>query len=192
MSLARAEADEFQFGNRLRLRYDAGTIVLHWLTAALVVALFGTAWIWNNVPRDWHWHPALEFVHVSVGILFAAVILGRLAWRTLAGRRLPVEGGVWGLASQTVHAMLYLLLAAQAAIGFVLRWLQGEAFSFFGLFAIPDPLATSRSAAHVFEQLHNFVGWTIVYVALAHALAALFHRYVLKDQVLGRMLPVSR
>lgn len=33
--------------------------------------------------------------------------------------------------------------------------------------------------------------WTILVLAGLHAAAALFHHYVLKDDVLRRMLPVS-
>jgi cytochrome b561 len=85
--------------------------------------------------------------------------------------------------------MLYMLLALQAVLGFTLHWFQGEAFSFFGLFSIPDPLTPARPTAHLLQQMHNFFGWTIVYVALAHALAALFHYFILRDRVLGRMAP---
>ena len=38
-------------------------------------------------------------------------------------------------------------------------------------------------------DLHNWVGWAIVIIAAAHAAAALFHHYVLRDDVLTRMLP---
>jgi len=170
--------------------YDPVTIVFHWLTAVLVVLLFGSAWIWNNTPRDWHWHQPLEAGHVSFGILFAAVLIGRVAWRWLGGRRLAVAAkGRAGWASRAVHLALYLLLALQAVLGFGLRWLQGEAFSFFGLFSIPDPLTPDRALAQSFEGLHNYVGWAIVIVAGGHAVAALIHHYGARDGVLRRMIP---
>jgi cytochrome b561 len=37
--------------------------------------------------------------------------------------------------------------------------------------------------------VHEYIGWAIVILAFAHALAALYHHYVLKDRVLRRMLP---
>ena len=190
MSFVPASVRSAEVGNQLRASYDPVTIALHWLTVALVVVLFGTAWIWNNTPRDWHWHPPLEFAHVSFGILFAAVIVVRLVWRALKGRSLPsAERGLVALAAQTVHSVLYMLLALQVVLGFSLRLFQGEAFSFFGLFSIPDPLTQSRATAHLLEQMHNFFGWAIIYAALAHAAAALFHHFVLRDRVLGRMVP---
>ena len=172
-------------------RYDRVTVVFHWLTALLVVALFGTAVAWGYLGRDWH--QSLEWVHVSLGIALAAVLIGRLVWRLSAGRKLPAIGSsLTKPLSLLVHALLYVLLIAQVGLGFSLRWLQGEAFSFFGLFSIPDPLTPDRALSHQIENIHNFVGWTLIYVAAAHAFAALFHRYVLKDGVMRRMLPVAR
>jgi cytochrome b561 len=69
----------------------------------------------------------------------------------------------------------------------VLRWAQGEAFTFFGLFPIPALMAQDRPLAHTLQDWHNYVGWAIVILALGHAVAALVHHYVLKDQVLERM-----
>lgn len=170
--------------------YDRLTIFFHWLTAALVLVLFGSALLKNYLPRDLHFGKPLEAFHISIGILFAVVIVGRMLWRLGRGRRLPPAGAsVVELLSQTVHAMLYLLVGAQVGLGFALRWLQGEDFSFFGLFTVPSLLASDRAMARTVEDLHNFVGWTIVYVAGAHAVAALWHHFMLRDRVLGRMLP---
>jgi cytochrome b561 len=38
-------------------------------------------------------------------------------------------------------------------------------------------------------EAHHWVGWAIIIVAAGHAATALFHQYVLHDDVLVRMLP---
>ncbi len=173
-------------------RYDRVTIAFHWLTAALVIVLFGTAFAWNFAPRSWGLH-SLEGVHVSLGIALAVVLVGRLLWRAIGGRRLAAIGtAVTAPLSRIVHALLYALLAIQVGLGFGLRWLQGEEFSFFGLFTVPSLFTPDRPTSHMIENLHNFIGWALIYVAASHAFAALFHRYVLKDGVLRRMLPAAR
>src|SRR3954453_16825082 len=107
-------------------RYDRVTIAFHWLTAALVIVLFGTSWLWNNAPRAWHLR-SLEAVHVSLGIALAAVLVGRFVWRAFAGRKLKAAGSaLTAPLSRIVHWLLYALLAAQVGLGFGLRWLQGE------------------------------------------------------------------
>jgi cytochrome b561 len=42
-----------------------------------------------------------------------------------------------------------------------------------------------------FGSLHNNVAWALIIIAGIHALAALFHHYVLRDGILRRMLPGS-
>jgi cytochrome b561 len=172
-------------------RYDRVTIAFHWLTAVLAITLFGTAFAWNYLPREWHLR-SLESVHVSLGIALAAVLVGRLLWRAFAGRRLKAAGNaITAPLSRAVHWLLYALLAAQVGLGFSLRWLQGETFSFFGLFSVPNLVTPDRTLSHQIEDLHNIAGWTLIAVAAGHAIAALVHRYVLKDDVLRRMLPVG-
>jgi cytochrome b561 len=172
-------------------RYDRITIAFHWLTALLALTLFGTAFAWNYLPRGWHLR-SLEGVHVSLGIALAVVLVGRLLWRAFAGRRLkPVGNAITAPLSRLVHWLLYGLLVVQVGLGFGLRWLQGEDFSFFGLFSVPNILTPDRALAHQLEDLHNLAGWALVAVAAGHALAALVHRYVLKDGVLRRMLPAA-
>lgn len=179
--------------DKLRARYDRVTMTLHWLTAATVIVLFGTSLLWNYLPRTVHWRGQLESLHISFGIILAAIFIGRALWRAFGGRHLvAADAGLAGLASKIVHWALYLLLAVQIALGFALRWLQGEEFSFFGLFSVPSLLASNRSLAHTFEDLHNLTAWTLIVVAGGHAAAALWHHYIVKDGVLRRMLPATR
>jgi cytochrome b561 len=176
---------------RTASRYDGITIAFHWLTAALVLVLFGTSLLWNYAPRDWGMR-SLEDVHVSLGIALAVVLVGRLIWRVVAGRKLAAVGNaITAPLSRIVHWLLYILLALQVGLGFGLRWLQGEEFSFFGLFSVPSFLASNRALSHQFEDLHNLTAWTLIYVVAGHAAAALIHHYVVKDRVLKRMLPIG-
>jgi cytochrome b561 len=172
-----------------KTRYDRLTIALHWLTAVLVIALFAAAYIWNSLPPGTPLRKSLQAIHISLGLLFAAVFVVRLIWRSSNGQRLAAEAGIMGTLSKTMHGLLYLLLTAQIVLGFLLRWAQGEPFSFFGLFSVPNPLTPDKPLAHNFEWLHNDAAWVIIALAAGHAIAALTHHYVLRDAVLRRMLP---
>ena len=169
--------------------YDGVAIALHWATALLVIVQFAMAQSW-----DWFAKPTrqgMESIHVSLGVLLTAVILARIVWRWLPGHQIgAIEAGWVKLASKAVHYALYVLLIAQAGLGFAFRWSQGHAVNFFGLFAIPSPFGElARPERRQLHELHEWGGWAIVIIALLHALAALYHHYVLKDRVLKRMLP---
>jgi cytochrome b561 len=174
-----------------RTRYDGVARALHWLTALLVLVQFGLAEFWDFAARPGK--HLMIVAHMSFGILLALVLVVRIAWRLMPGHQMPAAVSGWvELASKAVHYLLYTLLVVQAVLGFMLRWSGNEAMSFFGLL-IPPPFAPfSKPAHHLVGEAHNWIGWTIVILAAGHALAALFHHFVLHDDVLWRMLPGRR
>lgn len=168
--------------------YDRVAMTLHWATAVLVVCQFALAETW-----DWFAKPAralMEATHMSFGVLLTLVILARIAWRFIPGHQMsPLEAGWARIASKASHYLLYALLLASAGLGFAFRWGAARPMTFFGL-GIPSPLAEmTRPLRHQLRELHHWIGWAIVIIALIHALAALYHHVVLKDRVLERMLP---
>lgn len=171
--------------------YDRVAIALHWATAFLVIANFTLAQTW-----DWFAKPVkglMEDTHMSFGVLLAAAVIARLVWRWLPGHQLSsLEAGWVRLASKATHYLLYGLLVIEAGLGFAFRWGAGRPMEFFGLGIPPLTGAIDKALRHDLREIHEWVGWAIIILALIHALAALYHHYALKDRVLERMLPAVR
>jgi len=74
----------------------------------------------------------------------------------------------------------------------VLGWLAlsagGKADAFFGL-QLPALIASNEALAGQLEEVHEILGTVGYWLGGAHAAAALFHHYVLRDGVLRPMLP---
>ena len=168
--------------------YDPVAIFLHWATAALVIAQITLAQTW-----DWFAKPTRELMentHMSFGVLLTAAVLARIVWRFIPGHQVSsLEAGWLRIASKGTHYLLYSLLVAEAALGFIFRWGGGKPMAFFGLGIPPLIGEISRPLRHQLREFHEWIGWTIIAIAALHALAALYHHYVLKDRVLRRMLP---
>jgi len=172
-------------------RYDAVTIGLHWLTVLLVLALFLLAKVWEALPHGTPLRHGLQGLHISLGILLSAIIAARIVWRARFGRSLSaVRSSLPYWAARSVHHVLYALISGQVVFGYLFRWAQGEAFNFFGLFAIPALFSPDRSFARVAGEIHELAGWAIIILACGHGAAALFHHYVLRDDTLRRMSPI--
>lgn len=170
-------------------RYDGTTILLHWATAVLVVE----QWLGAQI-IDWFPRGALRIdarsVHIALGVLLAAVLLGRLLWRSSRGRRLPLaDSGFFGLVAKATHWGLYGLLGAMVLVGLALTWTRGD--SLFNLISIPAYDPADRELADQVQDIHATIGWIILALAGIHAGAALVHRYLWRDGVLARMLPRS-
>jgi len=169
-------------------RYDGLSIALHWATAALVFLQFGLAETWGFFPkadRD-----LLIVGHLSFGLVLAALIVMRIFWRLTFGRNSFETGqDLIGYIAGMMHHALYVLIVAEVALGFLTRWTDNQALSFFGLL-IPSPFGTfSKAAGGFVDDIHAVNAWLIMVLVGCHTLAALGHHYLLKDGVLRRMLP---
>jgi cytochrome b561 len=174
-----------------KTNYDNVAIALHWATALLVLTQFALAETWDFFPHDTS--ETMQSTHVSFGILLTAVVVARVVWRLIPGHQMPAIVSGWvELAAKGVHYLLYVLLVAQAGLGWTIGWAAGHPIHFFGL-PIANPIGTlPRPTRHDLREIHSWVGWAIVIIAVGHALAALYHHYRLHDRVLGRMFPPAR
>jgi cytochrome b561 len=171
-----------------RSRYDGVSVALHWLTVILVLSLFALGELWGYAQRPLRHE--LIVLHMSLGMLLGLAVAARIVWRLVPGHQVePAVTGLTETLARIVHWLLYALLVVQSLFGWVVRWSEGEAMSFFGLL-IPSPLTpVPRDTHHLLQDLHGWIGWAIVIVALGHGAAALYHHFVLRDSVLVRMLP---
>lgn len=167
--------------------YDATTIFFHWATAILVVAQWLGAQVIDWFPRG-PLRVDARSVHVTFGLLLAALLAARLFWRVTGGRRLTLaDAGALNLVAKATHWALYALLVAMVLAGMFLTWTRGD--SLFNLFTIPAYDPGNRALPHEVQDVHGTIGWIILALAGVHASAALVHRYLWHDGVLGRMLP---
>jgi superoxide oxidase len=174
--------------------FDGFTIGLHWLTALLVLALFVSGWLHALAgPQIASFAPALLQIHRSFGVTIWVVTALRLAWRLTRATLPPFPTGMTKLHLATVKCTeygLYVLLLSQPSTG-LLHTLFGARP--FGLFVWQfSPLMRDDMLREAFHVAHEFGAWAFALLAGGHAAAALFHHFVLRDDVLGRMVPAVR
>ena len=167
--------------------YDRRTILLHWITAALVILLWGIAQVIDLFPKG---PPkiAVRSVHIVLGVLLGVVLLMRIVWRTRSGRRLPpANQGVLGYLARTVHFGLYLAVVSVVLLGISNAWARGD--SLFSLWKIPKLYPDIPQLKPTIENLHGTFANVLLILAGAHALVASVHHFILRDGVMRRMLP---
>jgi cytochrome b561 len=167
-----------------------GTVVqvLHWTIFALITAQFVSAQLVDLFPRGSAGRATVIDVHESVGLAVLALVLVRLAWRSV-NPALPVHGPVWQQrAARATHGGLYLLMLAVPIAGYVLAAGRGHDLALFGV-ALPTLLGADRGLARAARQVHEVLAWTMLALVAAHAAAAVWHHVVARDTTLRRMLP---
>jgi cytochrome b561 len=168
------------------VRYDRLSITLHWLTAALVVLLWGIAQVIDLFPRG-PLRIGVRSTHIFLGVTVGLVLLVRIGWRAGRGRKLPAaSAGFAGTAARLAHYGLYVLLLGTVALGIANVWVRGD--NIFGWFTIPKFDPGNHNLREQVENLHAWFANTVLIVAGLHAIAALIHHFGFRDNVLRRML----
>ncbi|MGA0562722.1 cytochrome b [Ancylobacter sp. VNQ12] len=171
--------------------YSPPLRALHWLTVIAIIVVYGVTYLEGLFERGSVGRAYIWWTHISVGLAILGLVALRFAFR-IAGPVPPPSAALSRpvhLASAVAHVLLYVLLIVTPLVGIYLAFLRGNEVTFFGLFAIPAPVAVDREAARSVQELHEVLANALVILALLHAFAALVHHFVLKDDVLRRMLP---
>ncbi len=174
--------------------YGAVHILLHWLSAALVIGLFASGvWMVGLTYYD-PWYNRAPSLHKSFGILLVAVMAARLAWRWSNGVPEP-EPGVRRWEARTAHlahVVLYVGVFAAAISGYLIATAKGAPVAVFGLFPVPATVHGLPRQEDVAGEVHLWISYGLVGLAAVHAAAALKHHLIDGDATLLRMLGRKR
>lgn len=171
-------------------RYGAVAQSLHWLIALLIFVMFGLGWYMADLPLGQRKFDLYQ-LHKSLGVTIFVLTLLRLAWRmTHPAPRFPTSMAHWEKSlAKIAHILLYLLLLLQPLIGL----LQSNAANFpvvvWGVVPLPALIGSDEPFAETLVDLHEWVARMIFILVALHIAAALRHHFVLKDDILRRMLP---
>lgn len=170
--------------------YNAIAKLLHWLVVVLLVVQFAVGWTMPDIHRDTKPVDLIAW-HLSVGTFILLVMLVRLAWRAvstvpLAPADLPP---LLQLVSRTTHFLLYGILMVLPVLGWINANARGWTVKLFGAIPLPSLVAADSPWGREMGDVHQIVAWVLLGAVGLHVLGALYHRLILKDSLLQRMLP---
>lgn len=179
-------------------RYGTVAIILHWLIAvAIGVQLWLGFFMEELAEGSFARFEALQR-HKSVGLTILILSVVRLVWRLAnpaphadPGLK-PIERRLAALA----HFGLYFLIIVVPLAGWatVSASPLGLPIQLYGLIGWPhlpffESVADGQAMEDLMQAIHKGLVFALIALALIHILAALRHQFLLKDAVLGRMIP---
>jgi len=172
-------------------RYHGATIAMHWLMLVLLAGVYACIELRGYWPRGSDVREGLKTWHFMLGLGVFVLVFVRLALRWTASSPSP-HGAAWQQrVAQLGHGLLYLFMIVMPLLGWLALSAAGKPIPFFGL-ELPPLTAPDKDFAHSVEEIHETIGTIGYYLIGAHAAAALFHHYVLRDDTMLRMLPRRR
>ena len=171
-------------------RFGLVSKALHWLTLVLLVGAFTLAVSMVNMPFS---PRKLEFYswHKWLGVTIFLVVLVRLAWRLANPVPLQPSGmPQWQRRFAALsHGALYAILIVMPITGWIMSSALNLPVVYLGLIHIPSPFGVNRALGETMKLVHLSLAVTLLVLVIIHALAALYHHFALRDDVLRRMLP---
>jgi cytochrome b561 len=163
---------------------------LHWLSAAMIIGLFALGYWMMGLEYDHPWYHNAPHWHKSVGILLILVTFIRIIWRCYSAIPKPIatHSRFTRRAGSLVHILLYGLICIVLLAGYMLAGTDGKAIAIFNWFSLPALGEIVLDQAELFGKLHEISAYVLMIFAVLHAVAALKHHFIDKDQTLSRML----
>lgn len=174
-------------------QYHKISIALHWLMLVLMIAVYACIELREFYPKGSDIREGFKTWHFMLGLVILGLASFRLAFRCFQVTP-PIQPtpAKWQVATaHLAHACLYVLMIAVPIGGWLMLSAAGKPIPFFGL-SLPALVEENRDLAKTIKKIHTTVGEIGYYVIALHAVAALFHHYIIKDNTLLRMLPVRK
>ena len=171
-------------------RYSTLGLTLHWVMAVVVLIafLYGPGGSESRVYAASH-----DFdrrLHETLGLTVFVLAVVRVLWRLGAKTpELPADSRWMNMAARSVQLAMYILFFALPLTAISGAWLEGHPLTLLAGVQIHPVLSESHALGARIAKIHTWLGDAIMWLAGLHALAGLFHHFVLRDGILASMLP---
>jgi cytochrome b561 len=166
--------------------YDG--VALHWAIVLLIVAQFVIGWTMPDIHRDTQ-PVGLIAWHLGVGAALVAAMAVRIVWRLTHRPPPDALSPFLATVSRVTHFLLYAALVVVPLLGWANASSRGWSLKLLGLVPYPSLTSTGSPLGHEMGDIHGILAWVLFALIAMHVAAALFHRFVLRDGTLRRMMP---
>lgn len=174
--------------------YGFISILIHWVSALLILFLFGLGVYMVDLTYYDDWYHKGPELHVSLGLVLLLIMLLRIVWRII--NPIPVDlpaKPAQQMTAKLVKFVLYLFIFIVITTGYLITTAEGQPASMFNVIKFPVITQLSSANVDIAGEVHEYLAWGIIALVILHALGALFHHFVMRDQTLVRMLkPVKK
>lgn len=169
-------------------RYGLISTYLHWLSALLIIGLFAVGYWMVDLNYYSEWYRTAPHYHKSFGLLLLFLTIGRVIWKfTNISPKAITNTKLETTAVKGAHSLLYIGLLTLLISGYLISTADGRGIDFFNVFTLPSLGELFANQEDVAGLIHEYVAYGLIGLALLHAIAALKHHFISKDDTLKRI-----
>lgn len=176
--------------NNTSISYGYVSIFFHWLSALSIFGLFGLGYYMVDLTYYHEWYKTAPELHKSIGIVFFILMIFRLVWRVkqIQPNHLDSHSLLEQKAGKITHTLLYWLIFTIMVAGYLISTADGRGIEVFEFVTIPAYGSIIENQEDIAGLVHKWLAYVLIGLALLHALAALKHHFIDKDNTLNRII----
>jgi len=164
------------------------SIAIHWLMALSIFGLFGLGLYMVELTYYDAWYKGSLDLHKDIGMLLLLALLIRIGWRFANTDPAELPGPKWEqLAGKLMHFGLYAVMLTLMLSGFLISTADGRAIAVFEWVNVPALPWNIDNQEDIAGEIHEVLAWILMAMTAIHALAAVKHQLINKDNGLKRM-----
>ena len=163
-------------------RYGSVAIAIHWVSAVAIIALLISGTVMAGAVGEAK--RSILPIHATIGSLVLLLTLVRIGWWVWGDKRpqpVPNQPRMQELAARIVHGLLYAGIIVLGASGIATLALSGAIPALLSGAPLPD------FSGLLPRLTHGIVGKAMIALLVLHVGAALYHQFIRRDHLLGRM-----
>ncbi|HAT8518351.1 MULTISPECIES: cytochrome b [Vibrio] len=161
---------------------------IHWFSALTVVGMFGSGLWMVDLSYYSEWYKTAPHWHKSIGIMLAAITIFRFIWKAFTKQPKTEGKKPEVLLAKVAHLSIYLLLAALFVSGYLISTSDGRGIDIFNWFTLPGAGEIFSNQSDIAGRIHLYAAVSLIALSVLHALAAIKHHYIDKDNTLNKMI----
>jgi len=171
-------------------RFPLLSRLLHWVMAAMIIAMLFIGIGMTASLTDYHW---LLSLHRPLGIAILVLAAVRLLNRLLnPGPPIPAAmPALLRRAAEASHIALYVLMIAEPLVGWAMLSAARLPIVMFGSFELPPILWESPAVYALLRETHTVLALLLLATVIAHVSAALMHAIAFRDGVFESMASLA-
>ena len=170
------------------MKHHRSIMALHWLTGLLVLIVF-SAILYREGLDDGDQRKLWLDIHRAVGLSILGFVLIRAIVRLRFGREPVVKTTpLLHVLSVSGQLVMYVAMIALPLLGWAQSSARARHFKLFDV-QLPSLVSHDPDFADVLAEWHETLAWVFLGFIALHFLAALYHHFIRKDDVLRSMVP---
>lgn len=164
--------------------------MFHWIIALLIIGMLAMGFIMADMEPS-PTKMTIYGLHKSTGALILLLVILRFTWRLwnpapqMPGSLAPWHHRLAKLSPIALYSFMFLMPLS----GIALSQAAGYPINVYNIFTLPTLLLKNPDLSKTAALIHKYGAFAFIGILILHISAAFYHHFILKTNVLKRMLP---